>query len=461
MGLFDKYETLINQTETVRSKGQVIRVQGLMVESQGPICKIGECCTIFLPGGRTAQAEVIGFNEKRVQLMPLTDISGIVPGCEVYAKGHYLEVLVGDELLGRVLNGVGQPLDGKTLNFYWSKRSVFAEPISVFDRKIIREKLYVGVRALDGLLTLGKGQRIGIFSGSGVGKSTLLSMIARNTEADVIVIGLIGERRREVQEFIERDLGPEGLKKAVVVVATSDDPPLARVRGVYTATTIAEYFRDQGKNVLLIVDSITRASMAQREIGTALGEIPISRGYPPSVFTMLPKILERAGTSSLGTITGIYNVLLEGGDMEEPISDAIRGILDGHIILSRKLAIKNHYPPIVVTESVSRLMMHVADPEHLAMANNVKEWMAAYEEVEDLINIGAYVRGANPLVDQAIVKMPEIRKFLKQGIYETTAFPECQTLLDQLVHGRARSGQVLRTHGAPTTVRIPTSSGNN
>lgn len=451
MGLFDKYETLIHQTETVRSKGQIIRVQGLLLESQGPICKIGECCAIFLPDGKTAMAEVIGFSEKRVQLMPLTDISGIVPGCEVYAKGSYLEVLVGDELLGRVLNGVGHPLDGKTLNFYWSKRSVFSEPVGVFDRKIIREKLFVGIRALDGLLTLGKGQRIGIFSGSGVGKSTLLSMIARNTEADVIVIGLIGERRREVQEFIERDLGPEGLKKAVVVVATSDDPPLARVRGVYTATTIAEYFRDQGKNVLLIVDSVTRASMAQREIGTALGEIPVSRGYPPSVFTMLPKVLERAGTSKNGSITGIYNVLVEGGDMDEPISDAIRGILDGHIVLSRDLAIKNHYPPISVTESVSRLMMHVADDEHLASASQIKEWIAAYQEVEDLINIGAYVRGANPTVDQAISRLPEIRRFLKQGIHEVTPFPETLTLLDQLVHGRSRTSPLLRTGAAAQT----------
>ncbi len=439
MALFDKYESLLHETETIRSWGEVLRVQGLLIESIGPICSIGEVCSIQLPDGRLTQTEVIGFNEKRVQMMALTSMDGIVPGCAVFSKGNTLEVLVGDELLGRVLDGIGRPLDGKSLNFFWKRVSVFAEPTGILKRKIIKEKLSTGVRAIDGLLTIGRGQRIGIFSASGVGKSTLLSMIARNTEADVIVIALVAERRREVQEFIERDLGEEGLKKAVVIVATADDPPLARVRSIFTATAISEYFRDQNKNVLLIVDSVTRVAMAQREIGATLGEVPVSRGYSPSVFTMLPKILERAGTSEKGTITGIYNVLVEGGDLDEPISDTIRGILDGHIVLSRALASKNHYPPIDVPESISRLMMYISDKDHLSAASQVKEWLAAFKEVEDLINIGAYVKGANPLVDQAIARMPDIRRYLKQGIGEVSGMEDSLNLLLALGLGRTRA----------------------
>lgn len=452
MGLFDKYETLLDQTDTIRSWGEVQSIQGLLIQSKGPECGVGELATIHLPDGRHAFAEVVSRDDKRVHMMALTDTFGLVRGSPVFTKGRTLEIPVGDELLGRVLDGIGQSLDGQALNFYHNTRSIFAPPAGILERKLIQEPIETGVRAIDGLLTLGLGQRIGIFAGSGVGKSTLLSMIARNTSADVNVIALLGERRREVQEFMERDLGPEGMKRSVVVVATADDPPLARVRGLYTATTIAEYFREQGKNVMLIVDSVTRTAMAQREIGASLGEVPISRGYAPSVFTMLARVLERAGATKKGTITGLYNVLVEGDDFDEPISDATRGILDGHIVLSRALAHKNQYPAIDVPASISRMMIHITDAEHQAAADQVREWISTHREIEDLINIGAYLRGTNPVADQAIAHLPEIKAFLKQGIHEQAPAADTLERLKALAGGRTRGEGLLRGSRPKTSV---------
>jgi len=452
MGLFDKYETLLDQTDTIRSWGEVQSIQGLLIQSKGPECGVGELATIHLPDGRHAFAEVVSRDDKRVQMMALTDTFGLVRGSPVFTKGRTLEIPVGLELLGRVLDGIGQSLDGQALNFYHNTRSIFSTPAGILERKLISDPIETGVRAIDGLLTLGLGQRIGIFAGSGVGKSTLLSMIARNTSADVNVIALLGERRREVQEFMERDLGPEGMKRSVMVVATADDPPLARVRGLYTATTIAEYFREQGKHVMLIVDSVTRAAMAQREIGATLGEVPISRGYGPSVPAMLARVLERAGATQTGTITGLYNVLVEGDDLDEPVSDAIRGIVDGHIVLSRALAHKNQYPAIDVPGSISRMMIHITEAEHQAAADQVREWISTHREIEDLINIGAYVRGTNPVADQAIAHLPEIKAFLKQDIHEQSASSETLERLKALSGGRTRGEGLLRGNRARTSV---------
>ena len=371
------------------------------------------------------KAEVLGFKGNRVLLQPLEDIRGIGPGSLVVAEQTRAHVPVGEALLGRVVDGLGEPIDGKGSLGCHRQYPIYADPANPLDRRRIKDIMATGVRVIDGMLTVGYGQRLGIFAGSGVGKSVLMGMIARRSSADVNVIALIGERGREVNEFIERELGAEGLARSVVVVATSDRLPLIRMRGAFIATTIAEYFRDQGFNVNLMMDSVTRFAMAQREVGLALGEPPTSRGYTPSVFAMLPQLLERAGTSAReGSITGLYTVLVEGGDMDEPVTDAVRGILDGHIVLSRDLAMQNHYPAIDVLQSISRVMSEIVDPRHLAHAGRLKSLLATYRKSEDLINIGAYVAGSNPAIDEAVNKIDTINHFLRQPYEESTPLNE-------------------------------------
>ncbi len=417
--ILSKYKRIIDEIDVIKFSGKVERIVGLTIESVGPAVKYGDLCRIKTGESQYLYAEVVGFNRNRVILMPIGDMKGVVPGAEVYAVGTSLTVPVGKELLGRVLSGIGKPLDGKGEIFSPVKYPVEGRDINPLDRKVIDEPLSVGVRAIDGLITVGRGQRIGIFSGSGVGKSTLIGMIARYTNADVNVIALIGERGREVKDFVEKELGTEGLKRSVVIAATSDQPPMLRLRGAFLAHAVAEYFRDQGMAVNLLMDSVTRFAMAQREVGLAAGEPSATRGYPPSVFSLIPKLLERAGTSSSGgSITGFYSVLVEGDDMNEPIADASRGILDGHIVLDRKFANRGHYPAINVLASVSRCMKDVVDDKHRNAAMLFREILAAYTEAEDLINLGGYVRGANPLVDKALAMMNDINSFLKQGIYE-------------------------------------------
>ena len=396
---YSKYESLLEQSFTTEI-GKVMKVVGLTIESAGPAAKLNDLCVITSKDGRQkVNAEVVGFKDNRILLMPYDSVVGIGVGATVENTGTPFQVYVGPELLGQVLDGIGQPMDGTPLVLA-DTYPVECEPPDPMKRKIISEILPLGVKAVDGLLTIGKGQRIGIFAGSGVGKSTLLGMFARNTKADN-VIALIGERGREVGEFIERDLGPEGMQRSVLVVATSDKPALIRNKAAKTATAIAEYFRDQGKDVLLMMDSLTRFSMAQREIGLASGEPPITRGYPPSVYSEMPKLLERAGNTETGSITGLYTVLVDGDDFNEPITDTARGILDGHIMLSRKLGHKNHYPAIDVLQSISRCMSQIVDKEHKQMAGKLKGVLATYNEAEDLINIGAYKAGSNPEIDYA------------------------------------------------------------
>ena len=413
----------------IKTYGKVVKVVGLTVESTGPEAKVGDTCKIVLAGmGKTVLTEVVGFHEGRLQLMPYEDISGVQIGDYVEGEEASFQVPVGPELLGKVLNGLGQPMDGEVLNLK-ETRSAEAMPPNPMERVLIDEVLTLGVKAVDAIMTLGKGQRIGIFAGSGVGKSTLLGMFARNTKADINVIALIGERGREVREFLERDLGEEGVRRSVIVVATSDQPALIRKKAAKTATAIAEYFRDQGKDVLLMMDSMTRFSMAQREIGLASGEPPVSRGYPPSVYAEMPKLLERAGKTQKGSITGIYTVLVDGDDMNEPIADTARGILDGHIVLSRKMAHKNHYPAIDILQSISRVMSSIATKEHKQVANKLKNVLATYGEAEDLINIGAYKAGSNKEIDYAISKIGAVNKFLMQQVDEKFTFDETVELL--------------------------------
>ncbi len=415
-----KFINAVSACTPVQLIGKVTQVIGLVIESQGPPVSVGELCYIHshFSGMPPVPAEVVGFREGRVMLMPVGDMQGIGPGCEVISAQKTLKVKVGDELLGRVLDGLGNPMDDKGPILSAEEYPLTAPPPSPLDRPRINESLYVGVRAIDGLITMGQGQRIGIMAGSGVGKSTLLSMIARNTEADISVIALIGERGREVRDFIERDLGEEGLKRSVVVVATSDQPALVRLKGAMTGTAIAEYFRDKGHKVILMMDSVTRFAMAQREVGLTIGEPPATRGYTPSVFAILPKLLERAGTSNTGSITGIYTVLVDGDDMNEPIADAVRSILDGHIVLSRAIAAQNHFPAIDVLPSVSRVMNEVVTKDHLKAAQQMRSLMAVYKDAEDLIHIGAYVKGSSPKIDEAIAKIDKINDFLCQDIYE-------------------------------------------
>ncbi|AQQ54130.1 flagellar protein export ATPase FliI [Planococcus lenghuensis] len=419
------YLALVDEVEPVKKHGKVVQVIGLTIESKGPNAKLGELCLLY-PNHyeKPIEAEVVGFRENKLMLMPLRDIEQIGPGCLVVATGSPLQIKVGPSILGKVLDGTGKPLDDSKLPPGLKKYSTSNKPPNPLQRPRIEKPLEVGVRAIDGLLTIGQGQRVGVFAGSGVGKSTLMGMIARNTEADINVIALIGERGREVRDFIERDLGPEGLAKSVVVAATSDQTPLQRIKGALTATAIAEYFRDQGKNVMLMMDSVTRFAMAQREVGLAVGEPPTSKGYTPSVFALLPKLLERSGTSAKGSITAFYTVLVDGDDMNEPIADAVRGILDGHIVLDRKLAQKGQFPAINVMASVSRVMHEVVSKEHRQAAVEFKRLLAAYDSSEDLINIGAYKSGANREIDDAIRSYPFIREYLQQDIFEKNGLDE-------------------------------------
>ncbi|MCD4782499.1 MAG: flagellar protein export ATPase FliI [Candidatus Eremiobacteraeota bacterium] len=422
---FQQYYESIHLTDTVKTHGKVTQVVGLLIESEGPAVKVGEICNIFSKGNPVpTKAEVVGFKRNKVLLMPLGEMSGISPGCEVQSTGKPLMVKVGEALRGRVLGGLGLPIDGLGPIDAEDEVPIYRDPPNPITRPRINRVLPLGVRAIDGLLTFGRGQRIGIFAGSGVGKSTTLSMIARNTQADVNVLALVGERGRELRDFLERDLGEEGMKRSVVVVATSDQPALVRLKGAYVGTAVAEYFRDKGYDVMLMMDSVTRFAMAQREVGLSVGEPPATKGYTPSVFALLPKLMERSGTSKHGTITGIYTVLVEGDDMNEPIADATRGILDGHIELSRKIAARNHYPAINIPTSVSRLFPEVATKEHQEAAGKLREVLSIYEKNEDLINIGAYQKGSSRKVDWAIDKIDDVNDFLKQGIFEPAPFEE-------------------------------------
>lgn len=429
---FEKYLQLTDETY-FNHLGKVVKIVGLTIESVGPSAKLGDLCQIMIDRARgiTAMAEVVGFRDKRLLLMPFENVEGIGVGCLVENTGHPLAIAVGEQLLGHTLDGIGRPTDGGT-PVLQQQYPVDAPPPDPMARKIISEVLPLGVKAVDGLITVGKGQRIGIFAGSGVGKSTLLGMFARNTKADINVIALIGERGREVREFVERDLGEEGMKRSIVVVATSDKPALIRRTAAKTATAIAEYFRDQGKDVLLMMDSLTRFSMAQREIGLASGEPPVTRGYPPSVYSEMPKLLERAGTAASGSITGLYTVLVDGDDFNEPITDTARSILDGHIMLDRKLGHKNHYPAIDILQSISRVMSAIATSEHKELAGKLKNVLATYHEAEDLINIGAYKKGSNREIDYAIQKIDAVNAYLMQKTDEKFDFNEEIDLLRNL-----------------------------
>lgn len=423
------YQEVINGFDDLKPTGKVTKIVGLTIESQGPAANIGDLCLIRSANGSQIYGEVVGFRDHYLLIMPLSEISGIGSGSFVSCYNRPLTVGVGPNLLGRILDGLGNPMDNLGPVIVKEHRSVVGSAIQPLDRKLIREPLPVGVRAIDGLLTSGKGQRLGVFAGSGVGKSTLLGMMARNTTADINVIGLIGERGREVREFLENDLGEEGLAKSVVVVATSDQPAMVRLKGAMVATTIAEYFRDQGKDVLFMMDSVTRVAAAQREIGLAAGEPPATRGYTPSVFALLPKLLERTGPGKDGTITAFYTVLVDGDDMNEPVSDTVRGILDGHIVLSRKLAEMQHYPAIDVLASVSRVMPAVTDKAHQEAAGLLKKRLSIYRESEDLINIGAYSHGSNPDIDDAIAYNDATNNFLRQPPTEGAPWDEALAML--------------------------------
>ncbi len=415
-----KYSAYIDGTSLIKKSGRVNRVIGLLLEGDGPAASVGSHCTIHPPGNRPpVEAEVVGFRDKRTLLMPLGELIGIEPGSRIESQDEYPTFNVSPGLIGRVIDGNGRPLDGKGPIEHGSEYPIMGKPQNPLEKNRVSEVLDVGVRAINGLITFAKGQRMGVLAGTGVGKSVLMGMIARNTGAEVNVIALIGERGREVKEFIEENLGPKGLERSVVVAAAADQPPLVRMRGAYIATTIAEYFRDQGHDVILMMDSITRFALAQREIGLSVGEPPTTRGYTPSVFSLLPRLLERAGTSSgRGTITGLYTVLVEGDDLNEPVSDAVRAILDGHIVLSRDLAQHNHYPAIDVLSSISRLMIEVSSDEHYQAAMRFKDLLATHREAEDLINIGAYTRGSNPRIDRAIARIDKMNAYLRQGIHE-------------------------------------------
>lgn len=427
-----KYQKLKEKTFYKRL-GKVVNVVGLTIESLGPDASLNDLCRISIDeeDDKYVLAEVVGFRDNRTLLMPCDSTEGIGFGCIVENLGYPLSVSVGDEMLGQCLDGLGRPTDGSVIKTAVSY-PVEAMPPDPMDRIIIDTPLPLGVKAVDGIMTIGKGQRIGIFAGSGVGKSTLLGMFARNTKADINIIALIGERGREVREFIERDMGEEGMKRSIVVVATSDKPALMRKKAALTATAIAEYFRDQGKDVLLMMDSLTRFSMAQREIGLASGEPPVTRGYPPSVYAEMPKLLERAGNSDKGSITGLYTVLVDGDDFNEPITDTARGILDGHIMLNRKLAHKNHYPAIDILQSISRCMSQIATKDHKALAGKLKNVLATYNEAEDLINIGAYKSGANPNIDYAIEKIDSVNEYLCQDVDTKYSFDEELELLKEI-----------------------------
>ena len=429
-----KYSSFIETNPFVKKIGKISRIIGLMIESDGPGVAIGSICTVKSRIRPHILAQVVGFRNNQTLLMPLGDIDGVEPGCAIEATEEQPSFSVSSEIIGRVLDGNGKPIDGKGPIPLGTEYPIMGTSINPLSRARVNQSLDVGVRSINGLLTCAKGQRIGIMAGTGLGKSVLLGMIARNTEAEINVIALIGERGREVKEFIDENLGPEGLKRSIVIAAASDQPPLVRLRGAFIATTIAEYFRDQGKDVLLMMDSITRFALAQREIGLSVGEPPTTKGYPPSTFSLIPKLLERAGTSEgSGTITGLYTVLVEGDDINEPVSDSVRAVLDGHIVLDRELAAHNHYPAIDVLSSVSRLMIDVISKEHYDLSMKMKDFLATYNEAKDLINIGAYTKGSNPKWDIAINKIDRINAYLQQGIMETVTMGECLNALKEIV----------------------------
>ncbi len=429
-----EFNRIIDKTPLFRMNGKVTDIVGLVIVSVGPQATLGEICTIVDHDGReVSKAEVVGFKDGKVLSIALGQVENISPSCEIIATGKSFRIGIGEALLGRVIDGLGNPLDGKGEIEVEKYRSVYADPPNPLSRKRISTPLQTGVRVIDGLLTVGNGQRVGIFAGSGVGKSVMLGMIARNTSADISVIILVGERGREVREFIENDLGEEGLRRSVVVVATSDKPALMRIKAAFIGTTIAEYFRDQGKNVVLMMDSVTRFAMAQREIGLTIGEPPTTKGYTPSVFAILPKLLERAGTSEIGSITGFYTVLVDGDDMTEPIADAVRSILDGHIVLSRKIANKGRFPAVDTLQSISRVMPQVVTEDHKKRAMAFNEILATYNEAEDLINIGAYVKGSNPQIDHALGKINDLRSFMKQDMFEKSDFETTINRLNSII----------------------------
>jgi len=436
--IFEKYLETANRIDPIKCVGRIVRVQGLLIESRGPQAIIGEICRIELKradtpdGKKFIQAEVVGLRDEIVQLMSYSETGGIEIGCRVIASGSCLDVAVSKKLLGRVVNHIGKPVDGKGEIESPIRYPALADSPDPYSRPRIKERISTGIRAIDGLLATGKGQRLGIFAGSGVGKSTLLGMVARNTSADVNVVALIGERGREVNEFIENDLGKEGLARSVLVVTPSNSPPLARLRGAYVATAIAEYFRDQGLDVMLLFDSLTRFARAQREIGLASGEPSATRGYTPSMFDSMPKLLERSGTSEKGTITGFYTILVDGDDLDEPVSDTVRGILDGHIVLSRSLAQRNHYPAIDILGSISRLATKVSGTETQKTVGIVRRLMADYAGAEDLINVGAYKLGTNPMIDTAIAKREALENFLIQAVEEKSPLEETLKALGKI-----------------------------
>jgi flagellum-specific ATP synthase len=452
--LIEKYLETTERIDPIKCVGHVIKVQGLLIESRGPAAVIGEVCRIEAPKGRgLIGAEVVGLRNEVVQLMAYEETGGIEVGNRVVASGQCLEVAVSPKLLGRVLDSMGKPADGGGSIESSIRYPALGLPPDPLKRKRVTQRISTGIRAIDGLLAVGRGQRLGIFAGSGVGKSTLLGMIARNTNADVNVVALIGERGREVRDFIENDLGSEGLARSVLVVSPSNSPPLSRLRGAYVAAAVAEYFRDQGLDVMLLFDSVTRFARAQREIGLATGEPPATRGYTPSVFDSMPKLLERCGASDRGTITGFYTILVDGDDMDEPISDTVRGILDGHIVLSRRLAQRYHYPAIDVLGSVSRLAPAVSGPVSNKAAGYIRRLMAVYAEAEDLIDVGAYHAGSNPAIDEAIAKKKAIDDFLLQAVDERSSMAETLSVMGEIADMQipAEEMTVYRQNASPVS----------
>ncbi|MBR7552888.1 flagellar protein export ATPase FliI [Allobacillus sp. GCM10007491] len=432
-----RFVEALHKIDPIVRYGKVYRNVGLLIESKGPAVNIGEVCYIHSATNEKEPilAEVVGFQNEHVLLMPYEQTNQIGPGSLVESFNRSLTVKVGEGLIGQVLDGLGNPLDGSNLPSDFIPYETEQEPLNPLARPPIDEVLSTGIKAIDTCMTVGRGQRLGIFAGSGVGKSTLLGMLARNSDADINVFALLGERGREVREFIEQELGPEGLAKSIVVVATSDQPALQRIRGAYTATAISEYFRDQGYDVNLMMDSLTRIAMAQREVGLASGEPPTTKGYPPSVFALLPKLLERTGTGETGSITAFYTVLVDGDDMDEPIADAVRGLLDGHLVLDRRLAEQGQYPAINVLKSVSRLIQKIAGDEHLELAKKLRSLLATYEENKELIQIGAYKKGSSAKVDEAIYYYPEIMSFLEQNINEDSNLTQSLSELSQILKG--------------------------
>tara|TARA_B100001123_G_C15345850_1_gene1037104 strand:+ start:12848 stop:14167 length:1320 start_codon:yes stop_codon:yes gene_type:complete len=423
----------IDIVDTVTAEGRISQIIGLVIEASGLDGSLGELCSIRTKDNLTIQAEIVGFKGDKVLMMPFGEIMGISPGCPVSVSSQPMNIPVGDQLLGRILDGMGNPIDGKGPIKGSTFQPVYNVPPNPMERQRINEAMPTGIRSIDGFLTLGKGQRVGIFSGSGVGKSVLLGMISRFTSAEVNVIALIGERGREVREFLERDLGSDGLKRSVVVVATSDQSAMVRIKGSLIATAIAEYFRDTGKDVMFMMDSLTRVAMAQREIGLAVGEPPTTKGYTPSVFSFLPRLLERTGAGQKGSITGLYSILVEGDDLDDPISDTARSILDGHVVLSRKLSTKGHYPAVDVLDSVSRLFQDIAEETHIRKSRELLELLSEFRDAEDMISIGAYAKGSNSKVDRALKYKSKIDDYLRQEINEPSQFLESITTLSNIL----------------------------